>query len=82
MANYGLNLQCLDEDLVEETFSEFSKFETKCVSDTIENSVLRNEPVKVPGWLGFSPDQVHKSDVHTDAIAFNQAIKKQSQSNV
>ena len=73
--DYGCDLQCLDEDLMEETSSKFSKFEAECVSDTISNGVLCNEQVKVPEWLGSSPDQVYKCDIHTDVIAFDQAVK-------
>ena len=42
MANYGLDLRHLDEDLVEETSSKFSKFKANCVSATIDNSILCN----------------------------------------
>lgn len=47
------------------------KFEVECISATIDNGVLCNELVNVPKRLRFSPDQVHKCDVHTDAITFN-----------
>jgi len=63
MANYSLDLRRFDEVLVEEMSSKFSEFEAKCVSATIDNSVLCNGLVEVPEWLGFSPDQVHESDV-------------------
>lgn len=44
------------------------------VSATIDNGVLCNKPVNLKESLGFSPDQVHKCDVHPDVIAFNQGI--------
>ena len=35
IAEYGCNLQCLDEDLVNTSSSKFSEFEAECVSASI-----------------------------------------------